>query len=151
MRVAAGAGPREYLPVWVKLQAPIIRKFLAVQPRLTLDATSGSASVTSWASRRIRIDVDLSRRVDLVVRQFYFPGWQARAAALDDTVIEVAPAYPTGLLKLNAPPGRYEIRLELTRLWPEKLGILMTGIGLLLLILQIWLSKSGRGRTALGG
>jgi hypothetical protein len=150
-QVAAGAGPPEYLPIWVKSPPPVIRQFAASQPRLTLGTSGSAANVAVWAPREIQIDVDLARRADLVVRQFYFPGWRASADPSGDTAIDVAPAETSGFIQLSAPPGRYRIRLELAPLWPEILGTVITGVGLLLLILMFWHRGIDDSQTDSGG
>ena len=150
-QLAAGAGPPEYLPTWVKPPPPVIRNFVASQPRLAMESAAGIAKVTGWAPRKIEIDVDLIHPADLLIRQFYFPGWQAWIDQSEETRIGVSPTQSTGFVKLSAPAGRYRIRMELTPLWPEIVGTLITAIGLLLLIAWICVRSIVESKTDPGG
>ena len=116
-----------------------------------MDSAAGIAKVTGWAPRKIEIDVDLIHPADLLIRQFYFPGWQAWIDQSEETRIGVSPTQSTGFVKLSAPAGRYRIRMELTPLWPEIVGTLITAIGLLLLIAWICVRSIVESKTDPGG
>jgi hypothetical protein len=64
-----------------------------------------------------------------VVRQFYFPGWVARAPGWREP-IRAEPASPYGLLAFSLPPGRYDLDIVLTRTWQETTGLAVSGLTL---------------------
>ncbi len=137
--VSSGVGPKEYVPRWVNIQPAEIQRQPVRVPRLSFAASTGSATITGWEPRRIVIDVDLHRQSDLIVRQFYFPGWQAHQLSAKSIDLQTGPAEATGLVRISAPPGQYEIELRLLPRWQETVGQWSTGIAiLLLLVMQAW-------------
>ncbi len=134
--VRSGAGPKEYVPPWVNIPPAEIRWQLARVPRLSFDASTGTATVSEWKPRRIVIDADLRRQTDLIVRQFYFPGWQASKISAESIDLQTEPAEATGLVRISAPPGRYKIELRLLPRWQETVGQLLTSVAVLVLLVM---------------
>ena len=73
--------------------------------------------------------VSLDRAGDVVVRQFYFPGWVARAPGWRET-IAAQPSSPHGLCVFALPAGRYDVEIALTRTWQETAGLITSGLAL---------------------
>lgn len=132
-RIETGYDAAEYIPAWVELGQKEVWVRLAPMSRVEAPPDGGTADVVEWRPRTILIEVDLRSETELLVRQFYYPGWRATVAG-SETVLDLAPADETGLLSLKAPPGRYAIRLELAPLWQERAGAVSSGLGLLLLL-----------------
>ena len=73
--------------------------------------------------------VSLERPTDVVVRQFYFPGWMARAPGWREP-LRAEPSSPHGLLAFSLPAGRYDVEVVLTPTWQETAGLFTSALGL---------------------
>jgi hypothetical protein len=132
--LAAGWDSLEFfMPVWTTLSFEDFRIAVTKIPRVQVVAqNAGEVRIERWAPRDIQLHVDLQRATPLTVRQFYFPGWRARNMA-SGTELAVSPRNPTGLVTIEAPPGRYDIDLRLTPLWQERMGDGLSVVSLLVL------------------
>ena len=122
-KLAAGWDSLEFFtPVWTKLSFEDFRSAVATIPRVEAVAgDAGEVRILRWAPRNIRLHLDLPKAAPVTVRQFYFPGWRARDLA-SGSKLAVSPSDPTGLVTIDAPAGHYDIELQLTPLWQERVG-----------------------------
>src|SRR5262249_36589852 len=109
-----------------------VRAALAAAPDLVDVRGAGQVTVLRRTPRRIAMRVSLERAGDVVVRQFYFPGWVARAPGWREPVA-ARPSSPLGLCVFGLPPGRYDVETALTRTWQETAG-LITSAGVLVAV-----------------
>jgi len=101
--------------------------------RIRLDSGVGDVSVVRWMPRSILLDVNLARETQLIVKQFYYPGWQGTIKS-NDTNVALMPSGSAGMIELTAPPGQYKLTLVLQPLWQEVAGWILSGAGSLILI-----------------
>jgi hypothetical protein len=133
-KVAAGWDSLEFfMPVWTTLSFEDFRSAVTKIPRVEAGAqNAGEVRIQRWAPRNILLHVDLQRATPLTVRQFYFPTWRARNTATGGA-LDVSPSKPAGLVTIDAPAGRYDIELQLTPLWQERVGDGLSVLSLLAL------------------
>jgi hypothetical protein len=134
---------REYLPSWVEQTRDESLALVGAMDRIRLDSGKGGVQVARWKARDIVLDIDLAEGSGCIIRQYYFPGWEARIDGI--TPVAVEPSGSTGLLRLELPPGEYRLSIELKPMWPETTGRILSGLGLLLLALRV-LSRFVRHR-----
>ena len=111
------------LGVWssgeaARIASPIALERLA-SGRPRVEAAQGSAEVTAWLPREIRLKAESPAGCWLRVRRLYYPAWQASAE--DGRPLRVR-ADSTGLIELQAPPGAAAIRLSIPHDWREVAG-----------------------------
>jgi hypothetical protein len=143
--VRTGKDAPEYTTAWVRASAEDLNAAIASNGKVRFDSAKGTVRVTRWAPREIELEAELTDRTDLIVRQFYFPGWRAKILD-DDATIGVEVSEPTGLLKIIAPPGRYRLTLDLAPLWQEIVGASLSAAGLL--ALGFWIAANARHTVA---
>jgi hypothetical protein len=105
----------------------------AAEPPARFQAGQGSAQVLLWKPRHIEVMTQCETCGRLVVNQFYYPGWKAQLVP-EDTPLLIKPALPQGLLAVQVPPGRHQIRFDLPHGLDEQIGTWMSAIGLLVTI-----------------
>jgi hypothetical protein len=132
--ISTGYDASEYIPASVRLSQEEAWEYLKSVPRIGLDADKGQTNIVRWEARKIALDVDLSAETRLTVRQFHYPGWRAWIAD-GGSALTVMPSDPAGLLELVAPPGRYRLELELGWSRQETAGAVVSGAGLLIVLL----------------
>jgi len=125
----------EYMPRWVSDSGDGFIKMIASMGRVNADV--GKIEVLRWAPRDILLGVDLPRRTVLIVKQFYFPGWNAIDARTGER-LSISPNPKTGLLTLNAPAGRYQLVLRLEPLWQERVGWALTIVTVLVSLVMMF-------------
>lgn len=148
----------EYLPRWVKRPPAEVLAALEVnrnpawaarftdgalpllprcvvqdQARFAVVFTAGSGAVKllAWEPRQIKMTVNAHEPARLQLSRFFIPGWEAMTGLQP---LAVRPTEPDGLLELELPPRRHQLRLVLRREWPEK-----TGLGISAGALLAWL------------
>jgi len=134
-----------HMPVWVGESADEFRSTIASIPDLAVASGTGDPSIVRWASRDILLRVRLDEDARLVVKQFYYPGWEARIVGTGET-LKLAPSAKTGLIELRAPRGSYDIRLQLEPLWPERAGEALSLVSLLVLAILFVANHRNRHR-----
>jgi hypothetical protein len=103
-------------------------------PRATLTSGRGQVNVISSRPREIRLRTAAAVPSQMLLLQFYYPGWQA--SVLDTgAVLDVQPAEPDGLLSVSVPAGVHEVVVELTRTEAERIGQWISGASLACVIL----------------
>ena len=98
----------DYFPIWVEEDsAQIIRPASPSRAELYEAANDGPVPHLRIVERdylRLRAETDAAEPSTLVLHSFYFPGWQAEA---DGQPLEVGPAGPLGLVRVQVPPGQH--------------------------------------------
>ena len=74
-------------------------------------APGQTGTVVQSGPGMLRLHVSQPAAGDMVVAQFFFPGWQAK---VDGAPATVAPAAGSGAIKLAVPAGEHDISLEFT-------------------------------------
>lgn len=135
-RISWRVDAQEYFPRSVMRTPRQAREMAALMSDVSFVSPGGAIDMVLWAPRRIEMDVAFTGRAYITVRQFYFPGWRARIIDGHDTgTPNVEPTSRNGFVGIRAPPGQYRLILELTRRWPEILGISVSAAAALLLLL----------------
>lgn len=150
-RISENRDAPEYLPRWSNRQA-LLRLTDArggsAQSRFQAQVVGGSAwlQIIQWQPRNIRFQVSAPQDARIRIGQLFYAGWRAQAKG-DGRELTVAPSYPEGLLELNVPAGNHEIDLQLTSLWPERVGKWVTVIALVLLLIveRLYVGHPKRG------
>jgi hypothetical protein len=135
--VSAGHDAPEYTTLWT-MQAIHGKSADTVSERreeLSFDKSKGAIKVDEWKPREILLDVDLKQNTELTIRQFYYPGWHAHIVD-DARDLDIKPGKSIGLIRLTAPGGHYRLRVEMAPLWQEIVGDIISGIGLLWLMMS---------------
>ena len=135
-----------------------LEKFIAAYPPRAVRLEGQSAStgtVSSWRSRRVLLNINATQDARLTVNHFYYPGWNGYIPSLAKQ-IPIHASVPEGLLEMNVPKGSYPLVLTLERERPEKAGILISSISLLIAIaIGLWTGFAGhvhaRSRPELTG
>jgi len=143
-RIERGRGAPEFFPTAVTLGPRRAVDAVASLRRIEFDRANGAVRVTRWAPRAIALDLNLSTPTELIVRQFFYPGWRARTT--DGTTLEIAPTAKTGLIAIAAPAGEYGLSLELARLPEEKFGAALSALGLAIVLASTLIRTAGFGR-----
>jgi hypothetical protein len=130
--VAAGASPPEYFTPRASVSHAAARAAVAAAPDLLHEANGGGhLTVLRRTPRRIEARVSFDCPAEVIVRQFYFPGWVARAEGWRQPV-RAKPASPYGLTALSLPAGSYDVDIVLSRTWQETAGLATSGLGILI-------------------
>ncbi|MBI5650589.1 MAG: hypothetical protein HZC40_09120 [Chloroflexi bacterium] len=113
----------EYLPLTVQTLAP------------KLDVTSAfpapSIAVESFDPQRIALRVSSSHSETILLRAFYFPGWQA---TLDGAPLDLFPSTPLGLITLDLPPGTHRVVIWFGDTLARQIGAIISGLAALILV-----------------
>jgi hypothetical protein len=99
-------------------------------PQVRFLAGQGTASVLLWSPRHIEVQTDCNDCGPLLVSQLYYPEWKAQLAS-GLQPLSVGVALPQGLLEVQVPPGRQQVRLELPRGIAERVGNWLSVLGVL--------------------
>ncbi|MCB0192350.1 MAG: hypothetical protein KDJ65_10445 [Anaerolineae bacterium] len=106
----------EYLPIWVEnipRESPLEPMYQANSTIERLDATylpSGAVLVSSqYGFNTTQIVIDSPEPFQAIFHTFYFPGWSAQ---IDNRPVPTTPFSERGLIRLDVPAGRHEIRLN---------------------------------------
>lgn len=90
---------------------------------------NGAASVSVWKPRHIEVLTDCAACGPLIIRQLYYPKWQARLASSGEP-LPIGPAVPQGLIAVQVPPGRQRVSIEMPRSLAEKIGVWLSALGI---------------------
>jgi hypothetical protein len=97
---------------------------------LLLNAAGGTAVVERWRPRLVAIKVHMPEDGRMVIGHFFYLDW--RAHVLAGQSVAVTPS-KEGLLEVETPRGDYTVILELVRDTPERVGIWISAISLILI------------------
>jgi hypothetical protein len=89
----------------------------------------GTAKVMLWKPRHIEVSTDCATCGPLVVRQLYYPKWQARLAPSGE-VLRIEAMLPQGLLAVQVPPGRQQVFIDMPRGLDERIGSWLSVLGI---------------------
>lgn len=123
---------------------PSLAPVLAV-PLIACMPTALACHAQEGRFGNLNLTVHSDAPTEVVVRRFAFPGWRI------DPAVSPVSANASKLVSFTAPPGRTSIRLERESLPAERLGGIVSGISLALLILALaWpnLARPGPARHA---
>lgn len=120
--------------------SPLIAQYLAGEPLKKAVIASGTGEILEqdsgalFARARVRADTAVTLRF----YTYYFAGWRA---AIDGSPVQIRPDGPNGLIVLDAPPGEHEVTVFFGSTPPRMAGALLSGLGLvgvLLLLALEW-------------
>jgi hypothetical protein len=107
----------------------------------------GEIRLASHGAREFLFEVNASQDLKVVWHQFWFPGWEAEESGGTNR-IAVGPRGVSGLLELAIPSGHHRVRLRLSALWPERIGIWISGAAAALILGVVWWEWRSRGRRS---
>ena len=116
-----GEDVHEYRPAQAKLEAA--RKVMGVAKCKVL-SDDATVTVAAWRPRLIRLETQAATNAQVLVRQYYYPGWSASTSR--GARLTLAADAATGLLSLSIPPGWQEITIRLLPGFAEKSGWAVT-------------------------
>jgi hypothetical protein len=93
--------------------------------------------VASTRYDELQIDVDADTATDVVLRRFYYPLWRL------EPPLPMAATDPLQLVAFTAPPGRHSFRLQRAMPSEERIGWIISGVSLVLLL--AWAAVAWRG------
>jgi len=134
-----GVEVAEYRTVWRDRQKHLDE---TLKPAVTTTSGAASISVIDDSGRWQNYIVNASTQSTLTLRTYYFPGWVAR---LDGQSVEVTPSNE-GNIQLLIEPGQHALTLSFEDTWPRTAGKLVSGAGLLALLILLGLGRVGRSR-----
>lgn len=98
--------PPQFVPKWV---ASPVQQFAEPGPAAATNAARLSqAELLEFDPWRFHIRATADRAGMLVLRAFYFPGWQA---SIDGAAAEITPSGPDGAIGLAVPAGEHDIAI----------------------------------------
>jgi hypothetical protein len=114
-----------------------LQKKCDAQGTAIVEEGNGQVSLEHWSYERVDLRVNATVPSQVVVSQFYYPGWVAH----DDQVeLPVEASERHGLVAIRVPIGTYNIVLRREPLTVERVGRIISGIALLSLVV-LWLSR----------
>lgn len=102
----------------------------SIGPPVKFLAGQGTAAVLLWSPRNIEVQTDCDACGPLIVNQLYYPEWKAQLVS-GHRPLFVGPVLPQGLLAVQVPPGRQQVRLEIPRELTEYVGNWISALGVL--------------------
>ncbi len=142
--VRDGLDAPEYTPPWSQLSPrEIVSNDGLFDDQIDYNEKDGVVHVVEWSAREIELNVKLLRPTDLDIRQFYFPNW--RIIADLHTALIPQPAKHTGLMRIRAPAGQYQLKLAMVPLLQEWIGGTISVIALML-VGALFIFRNGSAR-----
>jgi hypothetical protein len=108
----------------------------------------GPIRVASDEAREFLFEVNASQDLKVVWHQSWFPGWRAEDLRGTNQIV-VGRHAATGLLELGIPSGEHRIRLRLSALWPERIGIGVSSVTAAFMLASVWWESRARARRSL--
>lgn len=132
----------EYRPRWVDRDRFIVQagKASGDADRMFVSEGKAEAKIETWRPGKIVLSVRSEAGAKLDVRQYFFPGWQARTLG-NDYQLSAQPAPVSGLLRFIAPAGDHRIELRLVPARAEQAGKIISAISLAMACLLIIRSR----------
>ncbi|MEH6518773.1 MAG: 6-pyruvoyl-tetrahydropterin synthase-related protein [Halioglobus sp.] len=131
-QAVGGNDAKEYLPLTVKADR---RKFLEQMSTLepmVFDQGRGHIDIVRWQNRAITLDIRMRSATPVAVKQLLYPGWEV---TLNGEPLAIEPTARYGLIRFQAPAGVYRVEMKLRTLPEERIGWVVSGVGLTLLLL----------------
>ncbi len=98
------------------------------QPAIVCQPEPRICRVSATKFDEWQIDVDADAPTEVILRRFYYPLWRL------DPPLHVLATDPLRLVAFTAPPGRHAFRLHRSAPSEEKIGWLISGLSLVLLL-----------------
>lgn len=136
---SSGAEVAEDRTVWLDRQKHLDE---TLKPAVITTSGAASISVIDDSGRWQNYIVNASTQSTLTLRTYYFRGWVAR---VDGQSVEVTPSNE-GNIQLMIEPGQHTLTLSFEDTWPRTAGKLVSGAGLLALLILLGLGRVGRSR-----
>jgi len=136
---------QDYLPIWVEKvpqQSAMAAQYEASAPVTWLDPQSLPAgarvqrAIYSLNDMRLTIDSPVSFQV--LINQFYFPGWRAY---VDGTPAATMPVAPHGLIGVHLPAGLHELRVHFEDTRLRQVANLVSLLSLFALVAATWAAR----------
>src|SRR4030095_16064043 len=123
-----------------------LQKKCDAQGTAIVEEGNGQVSVEHWSYERVDLRVNATVPSQVVVSQFYYPGWLAQLR--DDQIeLPVEASNQHGLVTIAVPAGTHSIVLRREPLTEERVGRIISGIALLSLV-ALWASQLRRRSDA---
>jgi hypothetical protein len=90
---------------------------------------AGTATVERWGPGDILLRTDAPEGAVVVVRQFYYPLWGARADD-QECCLQTQPSGPEGLLAVSVPAGSHEVQVYWRPGLAEYTGAVLSAVSL---------------------
>jgi len=132
MADATGPDVAEYRPSGASVVPKVLAGRFGAGPmdaassRVLITSGHGAADVRAWAPRRLRIATSGTDPMEVLVRQYFFTGWEATSRLRPDGAH--AHATPDGLLAITVAPGEHDIDIVMTA-WPSEQWGLRVSLG----------------------
>ncbi len=127
-----GNDAREYLPLTVKSSRRRFLDHMSTLDRLVYDRGQGHIEIVKWENRSIVLDMRMRSATPVAVKQLVYPGWEV---TINNAPVQFEPTRRYGLIRFDAPPGVYQVEMTLHTLPEERLGWVLSGVGVLTLLL----------------
>jgi hypothetical protein len=122
------------LPSYAQVNDPLdalrVRPSSDGSPDAKISSGRGEAQISAIGVRHISLHVSCESACDVQVGQFYYPAWRAKIIP-SLTEIPLRPAAPGGLMQFSLPSGGYDLLLEFSLGWSERVGVLVSLASLL--------------------
>ncbi|MFN0149076.1 MAG: hypothetical protein ACKVU1_00005, partial [bacterium] len=150
--VEVGFEGRQFRPRWANLaiftSAPIAEILRGAGTASVVEgASAGTARAERRGPREFTLQTQSAAGATVVVRHFYYPGWQARLAA-NGAPLPTEPSRGDGLIAVRVPAGTHEITLRLEASALEKTGALVSALASMLLAVLFVRAPSAMASTA---
>ena len=133
----------EYRPRWVSkdIFQPSTVSQLGNLAKATVTTGQGSLSVQRWQPRNIVLQTNGTTDLSLNINQFYYPGWTARLDG-ESRPLSIQPSAREGLLSVEVPSGKHEVRVTLDAGVQERSGQISSTVSVVAaLLLGFWFRK----------
>ncbi|PZP55840.1 MAG: hypothetical protein DI586_05610 [Micavibrio aeruginosavorus] len=150
--LSARISSEEYLPAGTDFPRP----HLDMQPILNYGAKAEQAVITkgNGAIKAINRDgttftmeIEAKTPVEVMLHQFYFPGWTATTESGD--IIQITPYGKDKLLAFSLSSGEHKITVKRMAVAQEKTGGLISAISLLVFILGlVWIKRLKKAKRS---
>jgi len=107
------------------------------EPKVRFLGIAGTSNVRRWEPRHIEFQTDSPTGGPVMINQFYYPSWTASAAGAVQP-LEVKAAMPEGLLELEVPGGRQEVRVDMPIGLSERVGRWVSALCVVLSAMLAW-------------
>lgn len=125
----------EYRPKWVAKKLfteNLVHQLAKNTAEAKITKGQGSLAITKWQPRNIILETNAQTNIEITLKQFYYPGWTAR---VDYRKISAQPSQPEGLVKLEIPSGKHQVKITLEAGLKERLGQAISTASFLILLM----------------
>ncbi len=119
----------EYRPRWAKAEVETtLARFTGADgadEKVVFAQDHGAVEIETWKPGHLAFRITLSTPSTMLVRQYYFPGWEAQ---VDGAPVQVQASEPDGVVQVSLPAGAHRLALRLRPTVQERLGQLFSGL-----------------------